>query len=215
MRPPGVADLSRKHNRDSNASQFYVPEAGSVPFPGYKLIRLRGRGGFATVWEAEGPDARRIALKFLSSGNSSSTTRELKSFQALQTLTHPNLLQTHRVWSLPGMIVIGMDLADASLLDLLMLYIEELEQPLEPEKLARYMVQVARALDFLNARKHRIEGRLVGLQHGDIKPNNILLLDDVAKLADYGLAAPTSGPVTPCPRHGTVEFCARKCSAAN
>ena len=117
------------------------------------------------------------------------------------------MLRTHQVWSLPGTIVIGMDLAEASLLDLLMLYIDEFGRPLEPDKLARYMVQVAQALDFMNARKHRVDGRLVGLQHGDIKPNNILLVDDVAKLADYGLAAPTSGPVTPCPRHGTVEFC--------
>jgi serine/threonine protein kinase len=100
-----------------------------------------------------------------------------------------------------------MDLADASLMDLLELYIEEFDRQIEPEKVCLYMFQVAQALDFLNARRHRIEGRLVGLQHGDIKPNNILLVGDSARLADYGLATPTSGPVTPCPRHGTAEFC--------
>lgn len=172
------------------------------------MIRLRGKGGFATVWEAQGPNGENVALKFLSTQNSNSTTRELKSFQALQSLSHPSLLKTHHVWSLPGIIVIGMDLADASLLDLLMLYLEDLGRQIEPEKLCLYMIQVAQGLDFLNARKHRVEGRLVGLQHGDVKPNNILLVGDTAKLADYGLAAPTLGPVTPCPRHGTIEFCA-------
>ena len=47
----------------------YVPEAGSEPFPGYRLLRLRGRGGFATVWEASSPSGERVALKFMSSGN--------------------------------------------------------------------------------------------------------------------------------------------------
>jgi serine/threonine protein kinase len=175
--------------------------------PGYKLVRLRGVGGFASVWEAQSLTGDRIALKFMSSANAGTTARELRSLQAIQTLDHPNLLRIRQVWSLPGCIVIAMDLADASLLDLLELYIEEFERQIEPEKICSFLLQVAQALDFLNARRHRIEGRLVGLQHGDIKPNNILLTGECARLADYGLATPTSGPVTPCHRQGTAEYC--------
>ena len=47
-----------------------------------------------------------------------------------------------------------------------------------------------RALDFLNARQHNLEGRRVGFQHSDVKPNNILIVGDVAKLTDHGLATP-------------------------
>lgn len=186
----------------------YVPEAGSVPFPGYRLIRLRGQGGFATVWEAENPQGERVAMKFMSSANAASTARELRSLQAVQSLYHRHLLRQHQVWSIPGSIVIAMDLADGSLLDLLDLYVDDLNRPMEPEKVCLYLCQTAEALDFLNARRHRIDGKLVGFQHGDIKPNNILLLGDEAKLADYGLASTTSGPVTPCPRQGTAEYCA-------
>ena len=186
----------------------YVPEAGSSPFPGYRLIRLRGQGGFATVWEAENPQGERVAMKFMSSANAGSTARELRSLQAVQPLRHRHLLRQHQVWSIPGCIVIAMDLADGSLLDLFELYVDDLARPMEPEKVCLYLCQAADALDFLNARRHRMDGRLVGFQHGDIKPNNILLLGDEAKLADYGLAAPTSGPVTPCPRQGTAEYCA-------
>ncbi len=186
----------------------FVPLVGQEPIPGYRLIRARGHGGFATVWESESPDGDRVALKFMSTQNASSTARELRSLQAIQTLDHPNLLRIRQVWSLPGVIVIGMDLADASMLDLLELYAEEFGKLLEPEKLCQYLYQVAEALDFLNAKKHKIDGRICGLQHGDIKPNNILLVGDKAKLADYGLATPTLGPVTPCPRQGTVEYCA-------
>jgi serine/threonine protein kinase len=186
----------------------YVPEVGSCPVPGYKLIRLRGRGGFATVWEASAPTGERVALKFMSSANLASTARELRSLQAIQAVEHPNLLRIRNVWSAPGCIIIGMDLADASMLDLIEVYLEELGRPLEPEKLFYFLYQTAQALDFLNARRHRIDGKLVGLQHGDVKPNNILLVGDEARLADYGLATPLAGPAVPCPRQGTAEYCA-------
>lgn len=186
----------------------FEPEPGKAPFPGYKLVRLRGRGGFATVWESESPLGKNVALKFISSQNVSTTARELKSIQAIQSVSHPHLLRNHGAWTLPGYIVLEMELAEASLLDLLELYLEEFGHPIEPDKLCRYMVHVATALDFLNSRRHRIEGRLVGLQHGDVKPNNILLINDNALLADYGLASPTQGPLTPCHRQGTPEYCA-------
>jgi serine/threonine protein kinase len=70
------------------------------------------------------------------------------------------------------------------------------------------MWQVAEALDFLNARQHLREGRRVGYQHGDVKPNNILLFGDVAKLTDHGMATPTYGPSAPCSRQGTREYAA-------
>jgi serine/threonine protein kinase len=186
----------------------YVPEAGSEPFAGYRLIRLRGRGGFATVWEADSPTGERVALKFMSSGNTLSTAREVRSLQGIQKLTHPSLLRIHDVWSVPGNIVIAMDLADASLLDLFLLYAEEFHTPVDPAKVCLYLFKTAQALDFLNARRHAFEGRTVGFQHGDIKPNNILLIGDDPKLADYGMATPMNGPNTPCSRAGTMEYAA-------
>lgn len=191
----------------SPSSHTFNPEVGAMPFPGYRLLRLRGRGGFATVWESTTPSGERVALKFMSSAAVGTTARELRSLQYVKSLTHETLLPIRQVWSIPGCIVIAMDLAEASLLDLFELYLEELGTFIELPKLGLYLHTVAESLDFLNARKHRIDGRVVGLQHGDIKPNNILLVDDRAKLADYGLATPTSGANTPCPRHGTAEYC--------
>ncbi|MGL6074757.1 MAG: protein kinase domain-containing protein [Fimbriiglobus sp.] len=186
----------------------FEPEVGAVPFPGYRITRLRGRGAFASVWESTSPNGSTLAMKFMSSGTSSITAREIRSLRAIQTVDHPNLLKIRQVWSLPGCIVIGMDLAEASLLDLLEVYLEEYGKALDAKQLGMYFFHVADALDYLNARKHRVSGQIVGLQHGDIKPNNILLVDDQARLADYGLATPTASAMTPCPRHGTVEYCA-------
>ncbi len=186
----------------------FRPEVGAVPFPGYRLLTLRGRGAFATVWEASTPSGQLVAMKFMSSATVAQTAREIRSLQSIRELAHDNLLKIRQIWSLPGYIVIAMDLAEASLMDLLEVYLDELGHAIEAPKLAPYLVDVADGLDFLNARKHRLDGRLVGLQHGDIKPNNILLCGDRALLADYGLATPTSGAVTPCPRHGTAEYTA-------
>ncbi len=189
-------------------TERFVPEAGAEPFPGYKLLRLRGRGAFATVWESTSPSGQLVALKFMSSANSNSTSREIRSLQGIQKLQHPYLLKIDRVWSIPGCIVIDMELADASLLDLLLLYAEEFNKLIEPEKILHYLGQAASALDFLNARRHTYDGRLVGFQHSDIKPNNILLVGNEVKLADYGLATPMLGSSTPCFRQGTLDYAA-------
>jgi serine/threonine protein kinase len=180
---------------------------GAEPSPGYRLRRVRGRGGFAEVWEADGPDGP-VALKFMPASNASTTAREVRSMQSLLALDHPHLVTTHAVWSLPGYIVINMELAEATLLDLMLLYHNDLGQPIDPQLLCTYLWQVADALDFLNARQHPRDGRKVGFQHGDVKPNNILLVNDRAKLTDYGLSTPTHGSNTPCPRQGTREYAA-------
>jgi serine/threonine protein kinase len=182
--------------------------AGAEPSPGYRLRRVLGRGGFAEVWEADAPSGPPVALKFMPSSNASTTARELRSLQSFLTFDHPHLIKTNAVWSVPGYIVINMELAEATLLDLMLVYHNELGQYIDPPLLCQYLWQIAEALDFLNSHKHLREGRKVGFQHGDVKPNNILLVGDVAKLTDYGLATPTHGSTTPCPRQGTREYAA-------
>ncbi|MFO0800442.1 MAG: serine/threonine-protein kinase [Gemmataceae bacterium] len=185
----------------------FAPAVGAEPAPGYRLKRVRGRGGFAEVWEADGP-AGPVALKFMLSSNAATTSRELRSVQSFQAMEHPYLVRTHAVFTVPGYVVTAMELAEATLLDLMFLYSDELRQPIPPAQLGLYLWQVGQALDFLNARRHVRDGRKVGFQHGDIKPNNVLLFGDVAKLTDYGVATATSGPTTPCPRHGTRDYAA-------
>jgi serine/threonine protein kinase, bacterial len=195
-------------NHRSNTPGAIVLQPGAEPSPGYKLRRVRGRGGFAEVWEAWAPSGPPVALKFIPVSNGSTTIREVRSMQAFLSLQHPYLVKTNAVWCLPGYIVINMELAEATLLDLMLVYHNELGQHIDPAVLCLYLWQVSEALDFLNARQHNLDGRKVGFQHGDVKPNNILLIGDTAKLTDHGLATPTHGSNTPCPRQGTREYAA-------
>jgi serine/threonine protein kinase len=189
----------------SSTPGAFVLNVGAEPQPGYRLRRVRGRGGFSEVWEVDTPTGQ-AALKFMPSSNTGTTARELRSIQSFQSLDHPYLVKTNGVWSVPGYIVIDMELAEATLLDLMLVYHNDLGQHIPTAQLCQYLWQVGEALDFLNTRRHVRDGRKVGFQHGDVKPNNVLLFGDVAKLTDYGLATPTHGATTPCPRHGTREY---------
>ena len=183
-------------------------EAGSVPFPGLKLIQLRGRGGFADVWEAEDGRGDRIAVKFMASRNSSSSVKEMRILQAIQKLSHRHLLRIRNVCSIPSYIVVTMELADGSLFDMLDLYQAEYHTPLPPGLVAGYLRQAAAGLDYLNARRHNLDGRIVGYMHGDVKPSNLLLVGEMVKLADFGLCTPTAVLHSSSVKAGTLEFAA-------
>jgi serine/threonine protein kinase len=176
------------------------------PYPGYLLRRRRGRGGFAEVWEAEGKDGRVVALKFLPFSNKEATPSELRAIEAIRSLPHSNLIQIERVWCQPGYVVVAMELAEASLLDLLQLYQSEFGTPITHEYVCELLGQAAAALDFLNTRQHDIRGQRVAVQHRDVKPSNLLLFGDTVKLSDFGLAALMTTAEAPFPRQGTVEY---------
>jgi serine/threonine protein kinase, bacterial len=183
-------------------------EAGCEPIPGLKLVQLRGRGGFAVVWEAVDRKGARTAVKFMASRNSSSSSKETRIIQAIQKLYHRNLLRVDNVWSIPDYIVVAMELADGSLLDLLDVWHAEYRAHLPATLIVGYLKQVASALDFLNAHTHTFEGRTVGFQHCDVKPSNLLLVGETVKLADFGLCTAVAAPHNNPGRGGTLDFAA-------
>src|SRR5262245_25823194 len=81
---------------------------------GHRLIRCRGRGGVAEIWEAESPTGDRVALKLvrlaarLHSG-------ELRALEVMREVRHPSLLEVLGTWQVEDLIVIGMELGDRSL----------------------------------------------------------------------------------------------------
>jgi len=178
------------------------------PFPGYKLRQLLGRGGFAEVWEAETKTGQAIALKFLPCGDGLAASKEVRSIQAVRQISHPNIIRIDQVWVHLGYIIVAMELAEGSLLDLLEAYQSEFDTPVPPEQVLLHLSEAADALDFMNARQHNLEGRKVGFQHCDIKPSNILLFGDSVKIADFGLASPTSAALKFHRRAGTLDYTA-------
>jgi serine/threonine protein kinase len=68
------------------------------------------------------------------------------------------------------------------------------------------LADAADALDFLNARQHRIGGPCVGVQHGNVKPSNLLLVGDSLKVADFGLSPVLLARPDARSRAGTLAY---------
>jgi serine/threonine protein kinase len=183
-------------------------ETGLEPFPGYRLTDFLGRGGFGEVWQAEQATGATVALKFMPVGDTLAAAKELRAIQAVRRLKHPHLVRIDQVWAIPGYLVIAMELAEGSLHDLLDLHQEEFGAPLAPEQVCEYLSQAASALDFLNDRRHQVNGQLMAFQHCDIKPSNLLLFGDTVKLCDFGLSAALASALTPHRRAGTPAYTA-------
>jgi serine/threonine-protein kinase len=181
---------------------------GMVVASSYKLCEMLGRGGFGQVWEAEIKDGRRVALKFIPCKRDMSAAKEVRAIQAVRRLNHPNLIAIDEIYTDLGYVIIAMELADGSLLDLLFRYQAEARSPIVPEKVWYYLAQAARVIDFLNSHEHDWQGQRVGFQHCDIKPSNLLLFDDVVKVSDFGLASPTAALIKPHRRVGTMIYAA-------
>src|SRR5262245_44711291 len=118
---------------------YFSPQAGLQPRPGYRLRRILGNGAFGQVWEADTESGPPVALKFMPCGHGGAATRELRSIQVVRQLSHPRLLRIDQVWCQPGYLVVAMELADGSLLDLLELYREEHGTPIPPRRTCEFL----------------------------------------------------------------------------
>ncbi|HSQ54139.1 MAG TPA: serine/threonine-protein kinase, partial [Gemmata sp.] len=152
------------------------PEA--EPLPGYRLIEPLGRGGFGEVWKCEAPGGLHKAIKFIPGGGEE-CRRELSAFERIKTIRHPYLLTLERVEHTGHELLMVMELADCQLLDRLQ-QCQKLGLPGIPrEELLCCLREVAEALDTIGTRH--------GLQHLDVKPQNLFLVSGHAKVGDYGL----------------------------
>jgi serine/threonine-protein kinase len=162
----------------------------------YRVWRRRGRGRRSSVWEGASADNERVAVKFLVCEDGLATSTLMWSLQALRQLGHPHIVHVHEVLAELGAVVIIMELADGTLLDMLKLHQRRGPAALPGDLVCDYLGQAAEALDFLNGRYVMRDGRRPALQHGAVRPSNLLLFGDTLKLADCGPAWPTNVPLS-------------------
>jgi serine/threonine protein kinase len=205
----------RQEDRLGSAPEEYLGVTKAVPlapdmepFPGYRLSRHLGRGGWGEVWQARRADGRHVALKFLPSDCALAGAQEIRALQSIQQLEHPNLIRIDKIWGWSGYVVIAMELAEGSLLDLLDLYMRDYGTCIVPQHLCHYLGQAAEALDFLNTRQHYLNGVRVAVRHCDVKPSNLLVLQSVVKVADFSLSVLTTSRIGSSHRGGTLNYIA-------
>lgn len=176
--------------------------AQAEPIPGYRLIERIGRGGFGEVWKAEAPGGILKAIKFVfgnlkeSRENGFPADQELKSLNRIKGIRHPYILSLERYDIVDGQLMIVMELAERNLHDRMRECQKTGLRGIPRDELLRYMAEIAEALDLMNSEYQ--------IQHLDIKPHNVFLVHNHAKVADFGLAkdfegkqATLTGGVTP------------------
>src|SRR5262245_25329148 len=175
--PPGGATVREDSGSPPLESVASVPlEVGARPVPGYRLTRFINGGGFGEVWQAEGPGRMPVAMKFVRL-TAKGGAIELRSLELLRSIRHPNLMATFGTWQSDNRLISAMELAEGTLLDRLTRARQAGQPGIPFEELIGYMTEAARAIDHLNAPRHTVEGRPnVGVQHRDIKPQNLLLV---------------------------------------
>ena len=154
---------------------------GEVQLADYQLLTRLGSGGYGEVWKAIGPGGLPKAVKILyGQRNEAHAESELKALERMRHLRHPFLLNIERIEVVDSRLVVVTELADCSLGDRFEEYRSRKKHGIPREELLRYLKDAADALDFM-AEQH-------GLQHLDVKPDNLLLQGNHAKVGDFGQA---------------------------
>ena len=144
----------------------------------YRVERELGAGGMATVYLAEDvKHHRKVAIKVLHAELSAilGPERFLKEIELTASLQHPHILPLFDSGSADGLLYYVMPYVDGETLRTRL----ERERQLPVATAVRIATEVADALAYAHKR---------GVIHRDVKPENILLHDGCALVADFGIA---------------------------
>ncbi len=150
----------------------------------YEVLGALGAGGMGEVYRAVDTRlGREVAVKVLrgelasqpdAPGGVASLERFEREARAIASLSHPNICRLYDVGHQDGFDFLVMELVQGETL------LERLRRgPLPVEQALAYAIQVAGALDRAHAQ---------GIVHRNLKPANIMLTAEGAKLLDFGLA---------------------------
>jgi len=146
--------------------------------PGYEIVNRLGTGTFGVVYKARKPSIGKFyAIKFLRVEDGDlkeAIERELDSVRVFAQIDHPNLVSIEDRGEVDGIPFIVMGYAGEETLKTRLA-----GGPLGPPEALDIFAQICKGVGALHA---------VGLAHFDLKPANVFLKGNLARVGDYGLS---------------------------
>ena len=171
-------DPPTPHDAAIDWESFYANYRKPGYIPGYEIVNKLGAGAFGIVFKARKQSiGKDYAIKFLKVDDEAirdAVVHELDTVRLFAQIDHPNLVSIEDMGHVDGIPYIVMGYAGE----------ENLGHRLAAGRLTRdeavrLFIQVARGVQALHARM---------LVHFDLKPANVYLRDDIARVGDYGLS---------------------------
>jgi serine/threonine protein kinase len=167
--------------------------------PGYEIQNRLGGGAFGEVYKARKASiGKAYAIKFLKIDDDAqreAVERELEQVRHFAAIDHPNLVTIEDLGTVSGVPYLIMGYAGEDTLARALK-----SGRLEPQAAFLYFVQACRGVLALHDRR---------LVHFDLKPSNIFLKGDIARVGDYGLSKMmTDGRLTLSFGRGTPQYMA-------
>jgi serine/threonine protein kinase len=171
----------KANSAPSRGAAHYIGP-GMEPISGYRLIERIGQGAFGEVWSASS-DGKTFAIKFFHGELDAPDARgraekELEGLTRIKKVDHPSILQIHSLIVRDEKLILVTELADCSLERLFAKLRDEFSMVRRCAYALSLLKDVATALDHLQAR--------YDLLHLDIKPANLLLVNGMCKIGDFG-----------------------------
>ena len=172
VHPVPVADNIQP--RETPAGLLQLPR----PLGAYLLLEEIGRGGNGVVFKARQPVLNRLcAVKMLLGGEFAGPDAEARlrtEAAAAASLDHPHIVGVYEAGVENGLLYFSMEYVPGQTLTQLVR-----ATMLPAEKIARYVRDIARAIDYAHSR---------GVLHRDLKPTNVIVdLNDQVQITDFGL----------------------------
>ena len=183
---PGRQDEPPAGPRTAPAAVRPAVEPGEVLASRYEVVRPLGEGGMGAVYEVLDRELDEpVALKLLHpqlSGDPDYRQRLRTEVRLARRVSHPNVCRVHDLGQHGDQLFVTMELLGGRTLRDLLRSIDAGDEP--PLALSRKIDLVVQLCAALSA-AHR-----VGIVHGDVKPENLIVEPDRAVLSDFGVASP-------------------------
>lgn len=145
----------------------------------HRIERLIGGGAMGRVFVCRTQDDRVVAIKLLRSSHAAAGDRLMEKRAALEKVRSPYVVEVYDVSVYNNVPFVVMEVAEGG----------TLAERIQPGPL--------RTVDALGHAREIAEGARAawaqGIAHGDLRPHNVLLVQDHVKLVDFLLAPPIEG----------------------